>query len=80
MKGIHFLFITLLFAYLSLSSAAEITVTLQNGLNSYDGCDDAWVFGAYYNKDGQKSKNYGTETKMSVFYMNDGSELTREST
>ena len=55
-------------------------IILQNGLNGYTGCEDAWVFGAYRDNNNEKSTNYGTEAKISVFYGNNGSELTRGST
>lgn len=51
-------------------------IVLQNGTNNYDGCEDAWIFGAYYNQKNQKGTNYGNETKLSLFWMNDGSRGT----
>lgn len=78
MKELKILSFCCIFVFFFMASADE--VTLQNGLNGYTGCEDAWVFGAYYNNNNEKSTNYGTEAKMSVFYGNNGSELTREST
>lgn len=78
MKELKILSFCCIFVFFFMASADE--VTLQNGLNGYTGCEDAWVFGAYYNRNNEKSTNYGTEAKMSVFYGNNGSELTREST
>ena len=78
MKELKILSFCCIFVFFFMAFADE--VTLQNGLNGYTGCEDAWVFGAYYNRNNEKSTNYGTETKMSVFFGNNGSELTREST
>jgi hypothetical protein len=80
MKGFGVLPVILLFLFFSMSFSEEVTVTLQNGLNNYDGCEDSWVFGAYYNNNDERSKNYGNETKLSVFYGNNGSEFTRGNT
>ena len=79
MKGFKIIPLLLLFALIQVAFSDEVTVTLQNGLDDYTGCEDAWVFGAYYNYSNQRDKNYGTETKKSVFWMNDGSKV-REST
>ena len=79
MKGLKLLCFCCIFAFVVVAFA-DVTVTLQNGLNGYDGCEDAWVYGAYYNRNNEKSTNYGNETKMSVFYGRDGSELIRGST
>lgn len=77
MKGFKLISLFLLFAFWQTAVSDEIV--LQNGLNNYDGCEDAWVFGAYYNRNNERSKNYGSETKLAVFYGNNGS-ATRGST
>ena len=78
MKGLKFSCLCCVFTFFVVAFSDE--VTLQNGLNGYTGCEDAWVFGAYYNRNNEKSTNYGTEIKMSVFYGNNGSKFIREST
>ena len=80
MKGVIMLPVTLLVLMFSLSFSKDTTVILQNGLGQYDGCEDTWVFYAYYNKNNERSKNYGNETKLSIFYGNNGSAFTRGST
>lgn len=80
MKGLKLSCLCCIFTFVVVAFADEITVTLQNGLNSYDGCEDAWVYGAYFNYNNERNTNYGNETKMSVFYGRDGGEPIREST
>ena len=47
--------LTLFLLFVSLQSVwAEETVTLQNGLNSYDGCEDAWIADWYSTNTGNQ--------------------------
>ena len=75
MKELKILSFLCIFVFFFIAFADE--VTLQNGLNGYTGCEDAWVFGAYYDRT-QRDKNFGNDSKLTVFYGRDGS-TTRES-
>jgi hypothetical protein len=45
-----------IFALLQMAFATEVTVTLQNGLNGYEGCADAYVDNASYTNNGASEK------------------------
>ena len=72
MKGLKILSFCCIFSFFFISYAEE--VILQNGLNGYTGCEDAWVFGAYYDRT-QRDKNFGNDSKLTVFYGRDGSAM-----
>lgn len=62
MKGIRFLFLSVFLVWLQNISAAEVTVTLQNGLNEYTGCDDASITTF------EPAVNYGAADRFIVEY------------
>ncbi len=43
MRGLKSVIFLVLFVFLQMTWAAEVTVVLQNGLESYDGCEDICI-------------------------------------
>lgn len=65
MKTLKILYVILISAFFAASFADQEEIVLQNGLNGYDGCIDAFV----HNQN--SSTNYGDATILEV--RNDGS-------
>ena len=61
MKELKILSFCCILALLQMAFAGEVTVTLQNGLNGYEGCADAYV-------DNASSTNNGTSAKLDCKY------------
>jgi hypothetical protein len=57
MKVTRLSLLCILVAGLSLAWSGTVELTLQDGLNGYDGCSDAYVSSS-------SSSNYGTATKL----------------
>ena len=58
--------------YLITLFAATDSVVLQNGLNEYTGCADAWLHDGYYSSSNDND-NHGDDDELVVYYGNDGS-------
>ena len=61
MKGLIVSCLCFIFVLGVMTFAEDKTITLQNGLENYSGCDDSYV----YNK---SSQGNGTKTTMSLQY------------
>ncbi len=72
MKVIKLSFVCILSVYLITLFAETVTVELQNGLDEYTGCDDAWLHDGYYNSSND-NQNFGDDDELAVYYGNDGS-------
>ena len=59
-KGLKIISLLVCSGFLFAAFAGEVTVTLQNGLNSYDGCEDSYIYSQ------STSSNYGDETTMDL--------------
>ena len=60
MKGFKLSCLCCIFTFVVVAFAGEVTDTLQNGLNSYDGCEDSYIYSQ------STSSNYGDETTMDL--------------
>lgn len=47
--------------------AKDTTITLQNGLNGYNGCEDATVYNDFYN-DSIGGVNFGESTNLKLLF------------
>ncbi len=72
MKVIKLSIISILSVYLIALFAETDSVVLQNGLNEYNGCIDAWLHDGYYSSSND-NMNHGDDDELIVYYGNDGS-------